>query len=324
MKIRWAAWLVTFLLTAIGGPVCSRRSTPALGPTFQGKSLDWWLSWWSTNRQGPRVSADGPRFQSADLSQCQPALSAIGPPAVPFVIKRLREKPPLRLDRQQAATYFGYIGSNAIPQLLQAMHDPDRAVRRACSLALVPYAGNALSTDETAQVFGNALRDPDGEVILASLEALDHIGPAASNSVPDLIRVLNTALADSSKEDTWKWSATAFGTHILAAIGPAAASAAPVLTNLLQRPGPGDELGAAVALWRVNSNTTETVPVLLKWSGNGYWYAFHTLGEMGPAAKAAVPQLLVWATNAAGVQQTNASATLKRIYPQAAAKTGIK
>jgi hypothetical protein len=241
-----------------------------------------------------------------------------------LVIERLREKSPLRLYPQRAATYFGYIGSNAIPQLLHAMDDPNREVRQACSLALVPYAGNALSTNETSQVFGNALRDPDGEVILASLEALDHIGPAASNSVPDLIRVLNTALTDSNKEDTWKWSATAFGTHILAAIGPAAASAAPVLTNLLQRPGPADELGAAVALWRVASNTTETLPVLLKWSGNGYWYAFHTLDEMGPAAKAAVPELLSWATNAAWVHLTNVSATLKRIDPQAATKVGIQ
>jgi hypothetical protein len=258
------------------------------------------------------------------LSKCQPVLSAIGPAAVPFVLQRLGEKPPLRLHSQQAAEYFGYIGSNAIPQLLQALDDPNPEVRRACLVALTPYAGNLLSTNETARVFGKALTDLDDEVILASLEGLDRIGSAASNSVPDLIRVLNMAVTDSNKADTWKWSTTAFGTHILATVGPAATNAAPVLKSLLQRPGRGDELGAAVALWHVSSNSTETVPVLLKWSGNGYWYALQTLGEMGPAAKVAVPQLLLWATNGAWVHRTNIAAALKLIDPVAAAKAGIK
>jgi HEAT repeat protein len=295
----------------------------AAEPAYQGKPLSWWFNWWATNREGPLGSADGPIVPTADLSQCGPAFSAMGPAAVPFIIERLREKGSLQLDYRVAARYFGYIGSNAIPQLVKAVESPNLAVRQVASFALVPYAGNLLSAEETTRIFGKTLGDQDGDVILASVEALDKIGSAASNCVPGLIRVLQTSLTDTNKPDSWKWSATAFGTHILAAVGPPATKAIPVLTNLLHAPPPVDQLGAAVAIWRINSDTNTVLPVLLKWC-DGYLDAMNILGEIGPAAEAAVPFLLYRAKGSDLLQQRSASAALKRIDPEAAAKAGIE
>jgi HEAT repeat protein len=316
--------IAIFLVAVVGGVVCHLTCAAAAEPAFQGKPLTWWFNWWATNREGPLRSFDGPLVRTADLSQCGPAFSEMGPAAVPFIMERLRETSPLQLDYRVAARYFGYIGSNAIPQLVKAVESPNLAVRQAASFALVPYAGNLLSVEESARIFGKTLGDQDGDVILASVEALDKIGSAASNCVPRVIRVLQTSLTDTNKPDSWKWSATAFGTHILASVGPPAANAIPVLTNLLHVPPPVDQLGAAVAIWRINSDTNTILPVLLKWCKFGYLDAMNILGEIGPAAKAAVPFLLYRAKGSDLLQQRSASAALKRIDPEAAAKAGIQ
>jgi HEAT repeat protein len=216
------------------------------------------------------------------------------------------------------------MGSNAIPQLVHAMEDPNPAVRQAAAHALVPHAGNGLAVSETARIFGKALEDWDDEVIATSLEALDKTGSSASNSVPELIRVLHASVADRHKSDVWKWEVTALGTHILASVGPPAASAVPILTHLLHAPPPADELGAAIAIWRITGDTSTALPVIRKWSGYGSLCAIDTLGEMGPAAKAAVPLLLPMAKGPDSLRQRSASAALEKIDPEAAAKAGVK
>ena len=312
-----------FLVAVVGG-ACHLGRADALEPSYESKPLSWWLSWWSTNHEGGWTSGAGLPFRAADLSQCRPALSEMGPAAVPFIIERLRGKGDLGLDRLQGAAYFGYLGSNAIPQLAGAMEDFNPAVRQAATHALVAYAGNALSMSETARIFGKALGDGDDEVIATALEALDKIGASASNSVAELIRVLDASLTASNKSDAWKWETTALGTHILASVGSPAASAVPILTNLLHAPPPVDELGAAVAVWRITGDTSTALPVLLKWSGYGWLKAIDTLGEMGPAANAAVPLLLSMAKGSDSIRQRIASAALKRIDPEAAGKAGVK
>ncbi len=110
----------------------------------------------------------------------------------------------------------------------------------------------------------------------------------------------------------------------MASVGPPAASAIPVLTNLLHAPPLVDELGAAVAIWRITGDTSTALPILLKWTGYGWYYAIDALGEMGPAAKAAIPLLLPMAKGPDSLRQRSASATLKRIDPESAAKAGVK
>jgi hypothetical protein len=85
---------------------------------------------------------------------------------------------------------------------------------------------------------------------------------------------------------------------------------------------------SAVAIWRISGDADTALPVLLRemqaTSADSEWDWIIALGEMGPRAKAAVPQLIAelkqgqmqWVLNCV----TNA---LRRIDPEAAAQAGI-
>ena len=311
---------VLLVLTGFGS-VQARAAAPE--PGYRGRPLTWWLNWWSTNREGAWTSADGPPFRKADLSQCAPALSQMGTSAVPLIIARLRQKDNPVLYYSQAAAYFGDIGSNAIPHLTDALGDADDGVRRAVVTAWVPYAGNVLSVTETSRIFGRTLDDTDDEVVAKSLEALERIGPAASNCVPAIIRVLKISVTDSNKSDMWKWEVTALGAATLAQVGPPASNAIPVLKEVLHSSPPADELGAAVAIWRIGADTNTALPVLLKWCERGWLQSYEALGEIGPAAKDAVPLLLPRAKSSEPLTQRTAAAALKKIDPDAAVRAGL-
>lgn len=317
--------LAVLLLAIVGALACPSAHAAPVEPVYQGKPLGWWLTWWSTNREGPWMeSGDTPRFRSADLSQCGPAFSEMGSAAIPFILERVREKDPSLAYSPWVARYFGYIGPDAIPQLTKALEDPNPAVRRAAALALESFALGSLSTNETARVFAKALDDEDDVVSCASVEALAKIGKAASNSVPGLIRSLQASLTDTNKSDDWKHIVRCGGAAILADIGPPASNAVPVLTNLLASGQFLHDMDAAIAIWRISSNTSTTLPVLLRYGERGYLKAIDTLGEMGPAAKAAVPFLLRNSMSTDPFYRRSASAALKRIDPEAAAKAGVK
>jgi HEAT repeat protein len=270
------------------------------------------------------VSADGPPFRTADLSRCGPALSTIGTSAIPFIIQHVRDRDPAVTYSRRVAGYFGYIGSNAIPQLAVAAEDPDPLVREAATLALLPFAGNALSTNETARIFGKSLEDTNEMVSENAAEALWVIRPAVSNSVPALIRALESCLTDTNKSDSWKYSMTCGAASILASIGPPAAAAYPVLTNLLPCAGFVRNLDVAIAIWRVSSNSDLTLPVLLDYGEFGYVVAIETLGEIGPKAKAAVPFLLEFSKSSDPLRRSSAATALEKIDPKAAARAGVK
>jgi len=270
------------------------------------------------------VSADGPLKPTADLSKCRPVLSKMGTSAIPFILQHVRDRDPAVTNSRGVADYFGYIGSNAVPQLAIAAEDRDPLVREAATLALLPFAGNVLSTNETARLFGKALEDEDDTVSQTAPEALFSIGPAASNSVPALIRALGLCVTDTNKSWWWKDDVTCFASLTLASIGPPAASAFPVLTNLLPSAGYSRDLIVAIAIWRVSSNSTLTLPVLLKYGELGYVSAIGTLGEMGPKAEAAVPFLVRFSRDSDPIQRRYVETALKSIDPKAAAAAGVK
>jgi HEAT repeat protein len=293
-------------------------------PVYEGRPLNWWLTWWSTNCEGPMVSADGPLKPTADLSKCRPVLSTMGTSAIPFILQHVRDRDPAVTWSRQVADYFGYIGSNAVPQLAIAAEDRDPLVREAATLALLPFAGNVLSTNETARLFGKALEDTNEMVSENAAQALWTIRPAVSNCVPALIRALESCLTDTNKSDSWKHSMISGAALTLASIGPPAAAAYPVLTNLLPSAGFTGDLAVAAAIWRVSSNSDLTLPVLLDYGEFGYILAVDTLGEIGPKAKAAVPFLREFCTCTDPLRRSSASTALKHIDPEAAAQAGVK
>lgn len=107
----------------------------------------------------------------------------------------------------------------------------------------------------------------------------------------------------------------------LGKIGPAATNALPELEAALQAPNVYLRGQAATAIWRVSGDVDTALPVLLRAMPNesehSKWDWFIALGEMGPRAQAAIPQLKVELTQCKDIwvlkYVTNA---LRKIDPQ--------
>jgi HEAT repeat protein len=91
---------------------------------------------------------------------------------------------------------------------------------------------------------------------LFAVEYLGDIGPAASETVPDLIRAI------SDEQISVQWAAI----ESLGEIGPEARSALPVLRGLLADEDNHSSVRVltAGALWHIGNETEETVPYLIK------------------------------------------------------------
>lgn len=121
----------------------------------------------------------------------------------------------------------------------------------------------------------------NGDWLLRSLvHALGGFGPAAASAVPDLLALMRRAPAKD------------YIMEALGRIGPAAGEAGPAIRERLGSDTPDMAVTAAIALWRIEENAGDVLPVLL---GNlGGRHASQTadaLGRLGPAAMDAVPRL---------------------------------
>jgi hypothetical protein len=221
-------------------------------PVYQGKPLSFWL---------PRAimfNTGGVRYNPDNYRD---ALAAAGPRAIPFILGKLRKSdsslakilralwprlPPAlkrmipmprnpRADHdypsRDAAAALMCLGTNAIPSLVDAIDDSNPSVREAAAEALCGFAGGSLSTNDTARIFGKAIEDKDAGVRMFAAFALARIGPAASNSVPALIRALDSPQSGHVPGEMFFVHGSA--ASALAAIGRPAMPAIPVLTRLL-------------------------------------------------------------------------------------------
>jgi HEAT repeat protein len=250
MRKRWRLTLGLALAVALTAFVWHgiRSQWLPSEPMYQGRPLSSWL---------PKVLFENPGGVQNSPDHYRDALAAVGPPAVPFILAKLRKSDSALANRYRdlwprfpavlqrvlpkpsppdystwsAAAALICLGTNAIPALVDAMDDGNPAVREAVGQALCGLAGGALSTKDTARLFGQAIKDSDAEVRVYAAFALARIGPAASNSVPALIRALNSP-------QNGRTPGTIFFVHAgaasaLAAIGRPATQAIPVLTRLL-------------------------------------------------------------------------------------------
>jgi HEAT repeat protein len=146
---------------------------------------------------------------------------------------------------------FGADGASACPQLIAALSDASSTVRVAAAEALA-QVGRRSSTDAVVAL-SKALSDPDPEVRNLASVALGSIGPKAAPAVPDLVRTL------SDPVDYVRAPAAdalgAMGAKASEAVGPLAAR---LLTN---------DQGFVLAS------------------------IAYALGDIGPAAKDAIPAL---------------------------------
>jgi HEAT repeat protein len=119
---------------------------------------------------------------------------------------------------------------------------------------------------------------------------LASLGEGSKTAVPLVAKELSGQLADSSYGGTME-----IDIHVLARFGPAAQEAAPVLRAALTNEYASVRLSAARALWRMDAEPKEVLPLLEMWlQTGGAFTKAHTaeiLAEMGPAAKGSLPAL---------------------------------
>ncbi len=146
---------------------------------------------------------------------------------------------------------FGADAASACPQLIVALSDPSAAVREASAAALA-QVGKHASSDASAAL-SKALTDTDPEVRAPAAVALRSMGPKAARAIPQLVEALNDPVD----------YVRVVAAEALGAMGASASAAvAPLATKLL---------------------TQDQVFVLSAVASS--------LGDIGPAAKDALPAL---------------------------------
>jgi HEAT repeat protein len=231
--------------------------------------------------------------------------------------------------RQKAATVMGSLGPAAkpvLPELVRRFEKADDSAQ--CWL---PYIFEHLGPDavEAVPALVRAIRTNHPHVWM-TYRTLGAIGPAARPAVPALLKVIRdldardrsqaffalasiraddeTSIATLRKAVTGPESISSKGGHerylaayALGALGPAAKAVVPDLRQLLDDQGALARIGAAYALARITGDIDGYLPqLLLAWRDTydpeePYPVLPHLLdclGELGPAAAPAVPQLL--------------------------------
>jgi len=302
MKHRW----VKAGLTLAGVAAASVALLMVFGahePSARGKSASFWVG---------QLGKPG-----ANQTQARAALAEIGPGLIPFLIEDVRGEEPLgrtvyraiwthlpaRLQTRLARPRMpdnGWLGKvataltvpepPAVPQLITALNDPKIEVRlvavRAISI-LGPKAGDAVPA------LIKACDDPQPEVQMEAVLALDRMGGRRKEAVPALITLL------SANPDRASWASARVkeaAVLILGNIGPDAKAALPRLTQLLSDPYPRLRQRSALALWRISQDPS----VVSRLAGelaqaNDFQscaFIITSLGEIGSAAKEALPVIL--------------------------------
>lgn len=344
---------VALLIAAGTTTVLVEKLGQAREPSYQGKSINAWLSQLNS------------AFNQNDLQkrhEAEQAFQTIGTQAVPYIVANLRRrdsalagryrnifgKLPAGLQRllpspwQEFPSYIGQfalfaIGEPAKPSLIKILKDGDPVVREASAAtlgSLAHYDGMDLHDAEPALI--ELLLDPDAGVRWHAASDLGYLGPDAATAVPRLIPLLKDPQTGRKGAQVYVRSAAAC---TLGKIGPLAETALPALRVALEDPSPYDRAVAAIAIWRFDPRAPTTLPVLieaLSLASSGEQSELsegleEMVATMGPGDKEAFPVLLkaVVEPRSSGLllrpmtlqKITNA---LIRIDPEAAARTGVK
>lgn len=294
--------LIVLLVVAI--PVAAQENKPS---DYSGKPLGDWI-------KALRTGGNTDYFQACE------ALGPNGPyakVAVPALIEAFKDKAKDKdwiLGREPAETLAAH-GARAVPNLIQALKRPEREIREGAAetLGLIrPRAKEAIpapliatkdsdswvrgvalgslgvvgrSSPEAMKALVAAFHDEDEGNRRVAISVLGEWGKRAEPAVPELIAALK------DKKTRFE-SAVAF-----ARIGPEAKTAVGALRQALQdetKPYTREKL--VQALGAIGRDAREAVPDLRKLLGAGEGdvgqAAAYALGQMGPAATSAVPELI--------------------------------
>jgi HEAT repeat protein len=247
-------------------------------------------------------------------------LGLIGPsarPAIPLLIASLNTGDEHALMfSMEALGHFGEDAKAAIPKLLELAEKREQAWG----------AISALSSMGTDAMPGLVVLYRDGEHAqrFQAARAFMRLGPKAAAAVPALVEDLTP---ESSGRAAW-------AALVLAGIGEDAKVAVPRLIELTHDDDVNVRLRAAEALWRLDRRTNAVLPVMVAeltdWSKDHnallgrtsdeqdqsrQEVAAEVLGEIGPAAKEAVPLLRMMLRSSFDSQKESAAKALEKIEP---------
>ncbi len=245
---------------------------------------------------------------------------------MPIPLQRLFRKPKPLLQVGDGAIIFHSLGSNSIPCAIGLLRHPSPTVRQAVAWGIAAISGQSAATTNAIPTLTQCLGDPEGMVRFYTVIALAQMGPDASNAVPALTKILETGLSPPTSSLFYLQAIAAFA---LGKIGPAASSALPDLRAAARIAFPYLQGQAAVAIWRIDADVDMALPILLQEmpgideDSKSDWII--ALGEMGPRAKQALPQLTNELANARyeWVRKLAAKA-INSIGTEAATEGGVK
>ena len=280
-------------------------------PRYENKSVTTWLDEWNMG-----LSFDCARLDGA----AERAIKAMGAKAEPYIITRMRRSdsfwrrnyrslfpslppwlqklapwPAQEFTDITGSTALLAIGPSTLPTLIRGLRDDNSRVRSACALALAPLAYHQhIDIKASLPGLSACLADPQARVRWSAALTLGGLGPDAAAAIHGLLPLLLDARVGDRK--SWYSSVRSAAALTLGAIGPQSKSALSALRSLLNDPSPYDSSTAALAVWRINAEVTNTLPVLLRvlavTPDASKWRLLEGLEEMGPQAREALPALL--------------------------------
>jgi hypothetical protein len=313
-------------------------------PAYEGHTVTFWLH--QAGRNGTQ------------RSEAKKAFETMGTRAVPFIIRQLEEndsiwpnkygqvfpnlpaflrkflpQPRISIADDEGFNALLTVGPPVKPALLKGLKNRSVTVRRA-SAAVLGFLKYYDGTDinDAIPALTETLGDSDRDVLFFAANSISLVGHDAESSVPALVPLLSHSEFDpkiGSSVNVHSAAARALGK-----IGSKAQSAVPGLRKLLQDTDPYTACMAAVALWRIDGDATNTLPVLIhglsRIQPNSQWEVIEGLQEMGPRAKGAIPALKDQLSIASGPRAPSSMTREKitnawaQIDPESAAQSGAK
>jgi HEAT repeat protein len=281
-------------------------------------------------------------------------LTRVGPAAreaAPELVKLLQDKD--LFTRQSAAVALRAVGirRDEVPAVVAAIRRDPQSYSRGLLIELLGEQGPAAAG--AADLLVEELRRPNWTNQVHAAGALARVAPerARKEGVPavekwlqnasyhmaaadamlrmdprhkEALATVRKALAD---DEPTRWYPRQQAAEIIGTLGPAAKDAVPDLRAALKDPQPPVRWSAAFALWQVNGDADAAVTVLVDGLRPGpapfqRYQAVRKLGDMGPAARGALPELRVLSGDP-DIQVRNLAAEAVRKIDPKARKAGV-
>lgn len=258
---------------------------------------------------------------------------------VPVLVQALKEKnADLRATVPEVIGLLGPKAKSAVPALVDALKDKESKVQAAAVLALGEIGPPA---KDAAPALLDLVKGTDPVVEFLVSGTLSRLGPSV---VPLLCKTLTDklvdrrltaaaalALMDPPPADAVTALAEALGdgeetvraasARALGKIGPAAKDALPKLRGALKEASPFTRLDAALSLHQIDASTDQlsvVIAILAGMDAKERSAACQVLGQIGPAAKDAVPTLVLALAAREALLRQAAAEALGKIGPAAA------